>query len=486
MSEKFNRFFSHWITVGVAAGLYPILHYYNGNFHIADSWYQFLYFLGICLVMPLVFIGISKLVIRTSNTQSTNSYWLTAINLAVFWGLLSFLIFHFDNWIIALFAAISLVLSLVLRPHVSKIVVLQLLLAAMSLFTMVPKLFFMVNHSNEWANASDHIAEVSFKKTPNIYVIQPDGFTNFSELREAPYDYTDTTFEDFLVERGFVNYTDFRSNYYSTLTSNASLFAMKHHYYSNTYPGNLKTIGAQEVVVGSNSMLEALKKNNYKTHFITDNSFFLTNRKLRGYDFSSVPQSEVLLHDTGGIPGIRTVRVLIDVLDEASPSHNFYFIEKTWPGHIKYSESESEGPEREREKYLQRLKSAENWLTQLVKNIQRLDKNPLIVIVADHGGFVGLNSVTETRRRKLNSEELVSVFSSQLSIHWPEEEIPNDLEFTSNVNVFRNIIAYLSEDKTLLNHMEPDESYLPLYEGSKAKYYRCIDDKGDIQYELVE
>ncbi len=487
MNKKEKRsFFDKKVVIGLGAGLYPLFHYYNGNFDIADTWYQLGFFLGISIVLPLALIAISHGIMKLSATLKHSSYWLTAINLAVFSGLLAFFIFLFDGWTITLFVVMAIVLSLRLHRFISKIVILQYLLAVMSLFTLVPKLMFMWNHSNEWAETSDGIDQADFKVYPNIYVIQPDGFTNFSELRKPPYNYEDPTFEQWLEERNFVNYPNFRSNYYSTLTSNSSMFAMKHHYYNNTYPGNLKTFGSQAVIVGDNNWLRVLKHNGYKTHLITDNSFFLTNRKLEGYDFCNIPQSEVLLHDTGGIPGVRTVREFIDILDAADAPRNFYFIEKTTPGHIKYTDASSGGPEVERERYLHRLKTAESWTTQLVKNIQRLDPNPLIVIVADHGGFVGLNSVKEVHRRKLDSLETISVFSSQLSIHWPYDDTPDDLVFRSNVNVFRNIIAYLSQNKSFLDNREPDESFLPFYEGQKASYFLCIDDNGTVEYRSIE
>ena len=477
-------FFGNSLVAGIAAGLYPLFHYYNGNFDIADTWVQFLFLFGICIVLPLVLIIIVKLF--TKNTARLREFLSTAINLGVFSGLLSFFIFRLDTWIVAGIVAAAVLIGLAIHKHLSRIVILQFLLAAMSLYTLVPKLWFMMNHSNDWADAPDHIAEVTFKTFPNIYVIQPDGYTNFSELRKPPYNHEDTTFEDWLTERGFVNYPNYRSNYYSTLTSNASMFAMRHHYYGNTYRGNLKTFRSQDVIVGSNNLLEALKKNGYKTHLITDNSFFLTNRKLKGYDYCNIPQSEVALHDTGAIPGIKTSVDLNNVLEAATPSHNFYFIERTTPGHITYTEEASEGIEREREKYFERMKGAHVWLQNLIRNIQRLDKDPLIIVVADHGGFVGLNSVKEVRYRKLDSIETISAFSSQLSIDWPEGADTEDLEFRSNVNLFRNVLTYLSGDRSLLNAMEPDDSYLPLYEGSRASFYRCIDDTGNTEYTLVE
>ena len=62
-------------------------------------------------------------------------------------------------------------------------------------------------------------------------MIQPDGYVSFSELKKGYYNYDNTDFEQWLSHQGFSLHHNFRSNYYSTLSANSSLFAMKHHYY---------------------------------------------------------------------------------------------------------------------------------------------------------------------------------------------------------------------------------------------------------------
>ena len=170
---------------------------------------------------------------------------------------------------------------------------------------------------------------------------------------------------------------------------------------------------------------------------------------------------------------------------EVSSSHNFFFIEKTAPGHIAHVKSASLGVDEERERYLSRVEKSQNWMLDLINIIQTNDKNPMIVIVADHGGYVGLNYVKEVLQKELSPVEVNSVFSSILSIKWPSGEVPEDLEFKSSVNLFRTIFSYLSEDKSLLENSEADKSYLPFNDGSGINFYEYIDANGNAVFKNI-
>lgn len=469
-----NRFY---FLAGIAAGLYPVLHYYNGNLEMADSWIQLVFLVGTGMLLPILLLFISKPVFRVVALQKFEKYRPAAINLAFFFGLLAMLIFQSNRKIILLVFIGGALLSFLLYKHLSKIVVLQYLLAATSLFLFVPKAIFAFNHTNDWAKPTDAISDTQFKLHPNIYVIQPDGYTSFSTFKEAPYNHPDTAFETWLDEAEFVHYDGFRSNYYSTLTSNSSLFAMKHHYYGNTFTGNLKTFDSQEVIAGKNTTIATLKNNGYQTHLITDNSYFLINRK-SSYDYCNITTDELSLYRPGGVRGVDMMADFKEVVATLSNSHNFFFIEKTIPGHIAHGEGASMGVEAERDRYLDRVKKSEVWMQELINTIRAHDKNPMIVIVADHGGYVGLNYVKEVLEKKLTPVEVNSVFSSLLSIRWPSGEVPQDLEITSSVNLFRYIFSYLSGDEGLLDHLEKDQSFLPFDDGSGIQYYEYLDANG--------
>jgi hypothetical protein len=479
--------FKSVITTVVASGLYPLLHYYSNNLDLVGARTQHLFMLGVCFVLPLVLVIVSLFFLRFKLFVKSKKYLLTAINLMTFFGLLSVVIFHFEKKPVFLILLISGLASLVLYKYLNKIIVLQFLLAFMSVFNLVPKVIFASNYKNDWVALTDDIKAVKLVHTPNIYVIQPDGYANIEVLSEPPYSFNNAAFNNWLEADGFVNYKGFRSNYYSTLTSNASMFAMKHHYYSNTFKGNLKTFHANQVISGKqNNVLHILKNNNYSSYLLTDNSHFLIDRVPLQFDYCNVPESKILKYDSGYIPGIDIVNDFEGVLKEMdTSSNNFFFIESTIPSHIAYRKSSTLSIDGERVAYIERLQDTNIWLKNLIDNINRYDKNPMIIIVADHGGFVGLNYVLEVLTKKLNEEEIVSAFNSMLSIKWPNNIDASALEFKSNVNLFRNIFSVLAEDTTLLKSKEANNSYIPLKENGEVIFYQCIDEDYNAAYKLI-
>lgn len=474
------------LIIALAAGLYPFLHYYSNNFNIADSWEQFVFLFSLCILAPIAILFILRLIFRLGWLKKLQAYYLTAFNFLYFTGLLGLLIFHFRKGIFALILLAVGLLSFVLYRFLNKIIIIQFLLAIMSLITLVPRLYFVYYYDDSWTKITENISTIKFKQTPNIYFIQPDGYANFSEMRKPPYNHLDMGFENWLSEKGFVNYRNFRSNYFTTLTSNSSTFAMKHHYFQIINKSNAKTYGTQEVIVGNNNVLRILKNNSYKTHFFTSNTFFLLDRKLKAYDFCNIPQSEISFYKIGNIREIDIVSDFEKTIKAQSSTPNFYFIEKTVPGHIKNSKWSTRGKDIEREKYLEKLETANNWLTSVIELINEHDENPLIIITADHGGYVGLAYLSELDERKLNAMETTSVYSALLSIKWPNDEKPQNVNFKSSVNLFRNLFYYLSEDPLLLESYQTDKSFIYTMENNFVEVYECLDENGNYGYKKIE
>lgn len=490
MKKKINSFIAsksnYPILTVFAAGLYPFLHYFNSNLHIANSWKQLVFMIMLCFLLPQLLSWLSTYVFRLNVLKRFEPYRLTCINFVVFLTLLGVIVFSFKKKGTLLVVFLACVLAFILYKHIKKIAVLQLIMAVISLFTLLPVLSFVYNQNNEdWVIVDEKLLETKLKITPNIFVIQPDGYVNRSEIDKAPYSYDNSNFYDYLNGKEFHYYDDFRSNYYSTMTSNSSLFSMKHHYYSNTYSGTMKTFDANEIIIGKyNNVINLLKSNDYTTYLFTDNSFFYINRETSMYDFSNVKSSQVSYIDSGPVR-----RDIIDdfstVLDTIGGSKNFFFIEKTIPGHITLNDRNANASQ-QREAYFKRLETSNIWLKTLIDRIEDYDKNALIILIADHGGFVGLNYTLEATERPMSALETKSAFSSMLSIKWPLELRNNDLEFTSSVNLFGTVFYGLSDDKEFLNLRQDDASYIPLYENGNSEIYKCIDENGKVVFEKLK
>src|SRR5690606_20791669 len=108
----------------------------------------------------------------------------------------------------------------------------------------------------------------------------------------------------------------------------------------------------------------------------------------------------------------------------------------------------------------------------MVNLIVKNDPNALIMIMADHGGFVGLDYTQEVYKKITDRNIVYSAFGVMLSIRWPNNEVPPiDSNLKSCINVFRILFSYLGKDDKYLNYLQEDKSYLILKEGAAEGVY---------------
>lgn len=476
------------IQAAIAAGLYPILFYYSSNFSLINTWEHLGYFALYFLVIPIVVFWLSYRLINLTQLRKWKVYLIPFLNIFTFLVLLKICLYAgIQRKLMVVIFVIALLSAYFLHRHFKKLIVLELFLAILALLGLLPVLYNSLSLSEAWTKQQDIISEVIFKKTPNVYLIQPDGYVNYSELKRGFYKYNNDTFEVKMDSQGFVNYPNFRSNYATTLSSNSATFAMKHHYYGNG--GDLSEgFNARKVIMGQNPVLDVFKKNKYLTHFISEKPYLLLNRPKVSFDESNFDVNEIPFISTG----LRGEKNVLDALNN-SLQHNFdsknhfFFIEFFNPGHISNIETDSRGKEGERLEWLQSLERANEKLLALVKLIQEKDANSLIIIMADHGGFVGMDYSRQIYTKTKDRDLIYSIFSSNLSIHWPNNEPPEfDSQLKSSVNVFRILFSYLSEDDSYLLNLQENASFVIIKKDAPASVYKYIDEAGNIVFEKVE
>ena len=141
---------------------------------------------------------------------------------------------------------------------------------------------------------------------------------------------------------------------------------------------------------------------------------------------------------------------------------------------------------KKRTQYLESFKKADNSLTDLIGAILKRDPNALILIMADHGGYVGMERFQQGNEKTEDSDKIYSMFSSILSVHWPENSPPSyDEKFKSPINVFRILFSFLSEDASYLNHLEKDSSYGLILEGAPQGVYELIDERYETGFKEI-
>lgn len=471
------------VLAGFSVGLYMLLFYYSKNFSLANSLQQFLFFFAFYIVLPVVVLyAVYKIIGLTRFAKFKSGF--------IFFGMACLLAFYLLQMlqigpVKRLYFAVVIVVAAVLAYKAPKYYkLLSLLLFLMSIFNLyeVANIFSVTYFaSDEWKQQPDNITEVVFKERPNIYYIQPDGYANVANLKSSLYNFDNSGFNDFLHKKGFKTYENFRSNYYSTLLSNSSLFAMKHHY----TPEYMDPYGAREVIISENAVLEILRNNSYKTHLFTERPYLIINRPKMGYDYCNFSYNELPYFMDGWSMYRDYFDELAKKINNNGKQGNFYFIESFSPGHINNTKSHSEGLEGERERYLKKLKEANVFLRKVVDYIAEKDPNALVIIGADHGGFVGFEYTAQAHNIIYDRALANSMFGASLSIKWNRPDFKEyDESLQSSVNLFRIIFSYLGQDKKHLEHLQENSSYIFL-ENPKG-LHKYIDDEGNAIFKKVD
>ena len=471
------------VVAGLASGLYPLFFYYTNNFSLVNSSRHFAFFIGLFLVVPItVFFIVHFFSKRMPKTLQERALpFLNVFTILMFLQLCLFAKIHVS--LTLGLAIIALLVSHFLHKHFKKIIALELLLAVIAAFWLVPTVVNQLNQNNEWMAQPDNIEEVVFKKKPNIYYIQPDGYVNFSELAKGYYDYDNAKFESFLADKDFKFYEDFRTNYGSTLLSNTSIFMMKHHYFNMNATASGDPVDARKIIVSENSVLKAFQNNDYTTHLISEKPYFLVNRPELGFDYSNFSNDDVALVSTGLNTDSDVVLPLEQYIKDHPDTNNFFFVQIFQPGHITSRLFDSKGVEGERNLYLDELALANAKLERIIETIVAKDPEAMIIMMADHGGYVGFDH-TRAMWKKTDDRDLVySIFSSVMAVRWPNNEPPAvDEHFKSSVNMFRILFTYLSENESYLNHLQDDASFVYIKEFMTRGAYQYIDGDGKVTF----
>lgn len=470
------------VLTGILAGLYPVLFYATNNFTLINTWGHFVYFVLAFLVVPILLISVIYYVSSFFNKGAFSKY------VTPFLGTFFFLFLMHISYFGSLKKKISVgllllacLVALFLWKHFKKIMLVQGILAIIGFVVFLPKIFNALTYDDSWKTVAKSLDQIKFVKTPNIYFIQPDGYVNFSEISKGYYGQEENELKEFLTINGFDLYPDFRSNYASTLTSNSATFTGKHHFYDKGL--SLETYNARNTIISDNWVLDILKQNNYTSHFITELPYLLLNRPSMGYDFCNINYDQVSYIGTGLGDEVETYKPLQEAIVAKTDKPKFFFIEIFNPGHIHGNSSNSEGKVREKELWFESVKQSNSKLESHISLIKKLDPQALIVIMADHGGFVGFDYTGQVFTKTQDRDLLHSIFSANLAIMWPNNDSYKGEKAQSAVNIFKMLFSYLSDDQKIMETIEDNSSFLVIKDDAAPGVYKVLDNKGSVTFE---
>lgn len=465
------------LLAGFSIGLYMMLFYYARNFGLANSWEQLLFFSAYYVLLPVaVIFGFYKIMGYIKLAAYRRQFVFTAMVAFLSYFLIQLL--EKPYWIVFATIVVAALLSIWIGKYYKLAIILLFVISLLNAKPVAAIIYRGETTSDEWKKQPDDIESVVFKMKPNIYYIQPDGYTNFNNIKGYGFDNSD--FELFLKQNGFKLYKDNHSNYHTTLLSNSATFSMKQHFMAM----DVGMYTARSIIVSDNPVLRILKNNGYKTSFITHKPYLLVNRPKMGYDYCNISYSD-LPYIKDGLEDPRDVFTdLREQMKINGKSGNFYFVEKFVPGHIHASPTTTLGREKEKRLYITDLKKANTWLKEMVGHIIEQDPEAIIIIGADHGGFVGLDYTQQALEKTTDENIIRNIYGAQLSIKWNNTVATEyDKGLKSNINLFRTLFSYLAANKKYLGHLEDNSSYILLY--NPEGKYKYIDNKGNIVFQPI-
>lgn len=464
IKERFNDFLTNSkdypLLVGFISGFYPMVFFYSNNYESINSFQHLLFFSFLFLVVPAIgTYGFYKIFSYFPKLNPYKRHLLFVVIIevtAIFLSQVYFL--TIKKKLLLLLLLVVVFSSLRLYNSYKKIVFFVVLLSLIPFVKCINIIAYkQFVDTLSWTKQADAIEKTKFVKSPNIYFLEPDGYAGKEAMLKAPYSYKDTIY-DWLESKSFTLYKDTKSNYPASLASNASMFAMKHHYLSKILSSPFEMQDARRIILGNSSVVKIFKNNDYKTFFIVEDGYFQQSFQKINYDFYNIQNSEIpfFSNDNNAKKDVyKDLKKYIES-DSEKGKPKFYFVEKLFPHHI---DCDGSGVENERRIYLKRVEIANVWLKKTIDLIEKNDPSGIIIIAADHGGWVGIENIDEmflTKDKKL----IRSIFSNLVAIKWNDNKhLEYDKELKSNVNIFRVMFSYLSEDKILLKHLEEDSSY---------------------------
>lgn len=440
-------------------GVYPFLFFYSNNFDGASSIHQLLYYFLYYILSSLASFLIGYTTILKSDVLTKYKYNALFVLIIITTAVLLFRAMGWSFKRTLFFAVITLffavVLSVKYKFQYKKVLI---IIGVVSLIPLFKNLVYISEYfgSQSWKTLPDDIENTVFKSQPNIYIIQPDGYVPESLMAKPPYNYNSEIY-DWLKQNSFKVYDSFRSNYPSSLVSNASMFCMKQHKFNESIIPTRGLIKSREIICGNNPVIDILHKNGYYTNFVVQDEYFQSNGSKVKYNKQNVNANEIPYYS---FDNEYKRDVMYDfknfiIENEKIQQPKFYFVEVLLPHHIYFQKS----LEKDRAHYVSRINEANDWLKEAVEFIETNDENSIIVILADHGGWLGVENNNDMSSTT-DKDKINSIYGTLAAIKWNGHLIENfDADLTTNVNLFRVLFANLSKNKNLLNHLEDNSSY---------------------------
>ena len=361
------------------------------------------------------------------------------------------------------------------RVHLNLIRIASTLLSIMTTIAICSLAISLIVYFNSVGRSSSTIGtsdldvyeRISFKSTPNIYLIVPDSYPSNPALTKF-FKYDNSKFSGELQRSGFTVYDEYFASYPFSLESMHSMLSMTHNYFNHSVgkdAANLRKVLGGE----GNTVVNVLSNNGYESYYLHESNYLLKHNCAIDRCMPHWSELEALRKNLqnfyffGWLSTMSSysVNAAMTELIASRTDHSRSFVYKHFMDAHSYVKSYEHKYKQKlsafRKAFPAKIERVNQILIDEVKLILDKDKSAIIIIVGDHGTWAGSDR-SESGLMESETFDKLSVF---LAIRWGDKYNGEyDSQIKSSVNLFRYIFAYLSQNDEVLGTKEKDDGYV--------------------------
>ena len=299
----------------------------------------------------------------------------------------------------------------------------------------------------------------------NIYILVYESYANLETLKFYGFDNTDQL--NFLKEKGFKTYQGIYSNASKSLDTTARILEVE---------GNLSE-HTRHYTSGNAFGLNIFKENGYETIGLFKNSYFFGSSPINWDKY--YPKANV--KKLGGKTITQTVfegEFRFNIFDEFDNYEKYLRLKKSYlnsvskptlfythnarPGHSGLS---GKCNPNENSLYFKGMREANVEMKNDILDILSNDKNPIIVLLSDHGPSLTKNC-RELRgydKSTIDKYDLQDRYGTFLSIYWPKDINYINKNIVITQDIFPLILTNITNNKNIFEELKVERKFFDRY-----------------------
>ena len=298
-------------------------------------------------------------------------------------------------------------------------------------------------------------------KKKNIYILVYESYAGLETL--GHYGFDNTQQMNFLEKKGFEVYHGIYSNSAVSLGSTSRILEIdgkisqdaRHFTSGNAFgPKILEANGYKTTAIFKSPYFFGSSQISWNEHFPKENVIKLGGRTLTKAIFEGEFRFDIFDDEYDYENYLQLKKKYLS----SNKKKSFFWTHNAYPGHSQNSGSCSSI---ERQSYFEGMKRANTEMKNDVLNIFKNDKDPIIVLLGDHGPYLTKNCtlLKDYDINKIDKYDIQDRYGTFLSIYWPEDVSSDEHNIVITQDIFPAILSNITNNKKLFNELKVDRNF---------------------------